>query len=270
MMLLGSPQVQHREGGVHDMAGHVAHRAGAEVLPRAPAERVIRRVVRAHGRRADPQIPVQAIGNRRRVSRPGHPLRPDRTVGPAVHLADRADGPGGDPFLHQPQPLFRVALVAHLGDDLVLPGGLGQRTRLADRPRERLLHVHVLAKLHRRHRDDRVIVVGGGDHDRVDVLLRLEHLPEVLVHLRLRELLRNAVLHQLGLRGFAGVAVAERDDVVALGHVHQVRRAHAVGVADDRDVDGVARRLEAGAEHVARHDREAGGGGGGGRHELAA
>ena len=54
-----------------------------------------------------------------------------------------------------------------------------------------------------------------------------------------------------------------------LRHVDQVRRAHAVRVADDGDVDGVARRLEPGAEHVARHDRDAGSGGGG-AHERAA
>ena len=142
---------------------HVAHRAGAEVLPRAPAERMVGLVVTgasAPGRSTDP--------SRARRARPasrsaGHALRPDRPVGPAVHLAHLPDRAGVEPLLHQPQALFRVALVAHLRHDLVLPRGLGQRPGLADGARQRLLHVDVLAELHRGHRDHGVVVIGRGD-----------------------------------------------------------------------------------------------------------
>ena len=187
-----------------------------------------------------------------------------------MHLAHLADRAGIEPLLHQAQALFRVALVAHLRHDLVLARRLGQRPGLADGARQRLLHVDVLAELHRGHRDHGVRVIGRRDEHRVDVLLLLEHHAEVLVVGRLRELVeRRAALRRAGLGGRALVAVAQRDDVVGLRHVEQVVRAHAVRVADDGDVDGVARRLEPGAEHVARHDREAGRGGGG-AHELAA
>ena len=127
----------------------------------------------------------------------------------------------------------------------------------ADRARQRLLDVDVLAELHRRHRDDGVVVIGRGDDHRVDVLLLLEHLrgspgtsppsgtsPEVPLRRHRR------------LGGLALVAVAQRDDVVALATFIRFVRAHAVFVADDSDVDRVAGCLEPGAEHVARHDRD--------------
>ena len=98
-----------------------------------------------------------------------------------------ADGAGLEPLLHQAQALFGVALVAHLRDDLVLPRRLGQRPGLADGARQRLLHVDVLAQLHRGHRDQGVRVIRRGDEHRVDVLLLLEHHAVVLVLDRLRD-----------------------------------------------------------------------------------
>ena len=144
-------------------------------------ERVVGLVERAHRRRAEPQVPVHAVRHGLLLGRPRHALRPDRAVGPAVHLAHLADGAGLEPLLHQAQALFRVALVAHLRDDLVLPRRLGQGAGLGDGAGHRLLHVDVLAELHRLHRDEGVHVIGRRDEDRVDVLLLLEHHAEVLV-----------------------------------------------------------------------------------------
>ena len=225
----------------------------------------------AHLGGTNPQVPVEAIGNGHRLGRPRHALRPDRPVRPALHLADLADRAGVEPLLHQAQPLLGVSLIAHLGHDLVLARGLGQGACFADRARQRLLDVDVLAELHRRHRDDRVGVIGRGDEHRVDVLLLLEHRAEILVKDRLRELVGGAApLHRRGCR-VALVAVAERDDVVGFDDVHQVGRAHAVLVADDGDVHGVARGLEARAsQHVARNDHDPGGGACRGAHEPAA
>jgi hypothetical protein len=70
-------------------------------------------------------------------------------------------------------------LVAHLGRDLVLRRGIPEGVRFEDRVAERLLAVDVLAHPHRHHGRRRVDVVGRADHDRVDVLLLLEHAAEV-------------------------------------------------------------------------------------------
>ena len=73
-----------------------------------------------------------------------------------------------------------MALVAHLRDDLVLPGGLGHGAAFGDRVGQRLLAVDVLALLHGRDGRDRVVMVGRGDHHGVDPLVQLvEHLAEV-------------------------------------------------------------------------------------------
>ena len=56
------------------------------------------------------------------------------------------------------------------------------------RPGQRLLHVHVLAEIHRGQRDQRVRVIGRRDHHGVDVLLLGEHLAVVGVALRLGNL----------------------------------------------------------------------------------
>ena len=82
--------------------------------------------------------------------------------------------------------LVGLALVAHLGDDLVLAGRLGDGAGLEHRVRQRLLAVDVLAGPHHGHRDRGVRVVRRGDDDGVDVLLLLEHLAEVEVELGLR------------------------------------------------------------------------------------
>ena len=73
-----------------------------------------------------------------------------------------------------------VALVAHLGHDLVFPGGLKESHALAVGAGEWLLHVDVLAEFHGRKGRNRVHVVRSGDHHRVDLVLVLgQHLPVV-------------------------------------------------------------------------------------------
>jgi hypothetical protein len=119
-----------------------------------------------------------------------------------------------------------------------------------DRSRERLLYVHVLAHSHRRHGDDGMRVIRRRDGDRVDAsAFPLEHLPKVAILLRGREagiaLLSHAVIH-----------VAHRDDVLA-AHAVDVAASHTTD-ADARDVERIARRTVAAAEHVARNDREDG------------
>ncbi len=71
------------------------------------------------------------------------------------------------------------------------------------RPAERLLHVDVLAGVHRGRRNHRVHVIGRGDDDRVDVLLLVEHLAVVPVPLHFRQLLVDESLQRV-VRGHLG------------------------------------------------------------------
>ena len=106
-------------------------------------------------------------------------LRPHRPVGPVVNFPQRADDAVLDPL---DDPLGGVALpkarkcVAHLR----LAGGLDHQPGLVHPVGQRLVHHDVLALLHRRHADGRVQMVGRHDLDRVDALLLVQQLAEVL------------------------------------------------------------------------------------------
>ena len=86
--------------------------------------------------------------------------------------------------------------------------GLGQGTGLVDRAGERLLAVDVLSPLDGRHRDDRVRMVRRAHDDRVDPLLLVEHLAEVLVFLGPRILVER-------VRGVVPIDVGQGHDVLA-------------------------------------------------------
>ena len=182
----GILQFQGPEGGVEDVASQVAQRAGAEVPPRPPVARMIRRDDRG--------------------DRP-----PDRSTGPNRATAGRAAFPSdarprcpaarrGDWSRHAPRGPLRwprsrstrrvnrdavagVPLVAHLGGDLVFAGGLGEQPGLVDAMGERLLHVDVLAALDGRQGDHGMRVIGRGHDHGVDVLLLVEHDAEIRVTL---------------------------------------------------------------------------------------
>ena len=95
-----------------------------------------------------------------------------------MHVADRAVP---DPLAKHADRVGRMPLVAQLRDHLVLGGGLHQRADFADRVRQRLLAVDVLAALDGRHRHHGVRVIGGGHDYRIDGLLHpVEHFAEVL------------------------------------------------------------------------------------------
>ena len=133
-----------------------------------------------------------------------------------LHVADLARP---DNFAGCLGALVVPALIAHLGRNLVLHGGVRQQLRFPRRPRQRFLAVDVLAVLHGEPRDRRVHVIGRGDHHRVDVLaLGLEHLAIVFVLIRLR-ILREAARRTLL------VDVAHRDDVLSGRRADQNRRA---------------------------------------------
>ena len=90
-----------------------------------------------------------------------------------------ADGASPDVLVQQTGIIGGVALIAHLRGDFRCRGLLRELSDFLHGPGERLLHVHVLAEVHGRQRDGRVHVIGRGYHDRVDVLLLVEHLAVV-------------------------------------------------------------------------------------------
>ena len=114
-----------------------------------------------------------------------------------------------------------MALVAHLGHDLVLFGGLRQRSGLIDVVREGLFAERVLAILDGPHGGRGVVVVGRGDEDYVDLLVHLvEHLAVVeegldLVHL---DFLFAQPLHGVGHAGI--IHIHEGDKLLAHGRAH--------------------------------------------------
>ena len=141
------------------------------------------------------------------TSRTG-PTTPDR-----ISSTPGAEAQGGRP------------LVAHLGGDLPLDGGLAHQAGLVRRVGQRLLAVDVLPHPHRHQGGGGVGVVGGADHHGVDLWTHLfEQLPEVAVRLRVGK--------RLGLLPEA-LAID-----VAKGH----------DVAQPADVVGVARPLAADAD----------------------
>ena len=173
------------------MAAHIAEGTGAEIPPGAPLAGVIRGVERTKRRGAAPLIPVHALGGILHIGRSVHleALRPDGAVGPGVNFAHLADEASGDPFGDLTDTFAGVALIAHLGDDFIFMGRLGEDARFKDGMGDRLLDVDVLSAAHALHRDVGVRMVGGGDDHGVDVLLLVEHLTEVGKEGGLRELL---------------------------------------------------------------------------------
>src|ERR1019366_9543647 len=130
---------------------------------------------------AEPEIPIEGVGNGCRRRDGHHLLRPTGTAGPGMDLFNLADLSRPEDLAGDARGIVRVALVAHLGGDFVF---FGRRREEAGLPREagqRLLHVHVLAMLHAGPGADGVHVVGRANHHGVNVFaLFVEHLAEVL------------------------------------------------------------------------------------------
>ena len=133
---------------------------------------------------------LQARGQRRRAR---HALRPvaERPVRPHVHLANLADGAGGDVLVAEAGLVARVPLVAHLRHELGIVLRLLRQQRALPRPTSTAASGRRRACRgpSRRRAIARVHVIGRRDDDRVDVLLLLEHLAIVAILLNLRQLL---------------------------------------------------------------------------------
>ena len=107
------------------VVAHVAEAAGAVGVPAAVHGEGVARMVGTIGLGSLPERPVEAVGHGRpRLVIRLHALRPERTIGPVVHLADGADHAGRDPR-RQRVPVGLVAVREQVG------GGRGSRARPA-------------------------------------------------------------------------------------------------------------------------------------------
>ena len=124
-----------------------------------------------------------------------------------------------------------MPLRPELRGEAFLAGSLREPPHLLHLVGEWLLEINMLAAFHRPPSGMEVRVVGGADHDRIDLLLEsVEHRAEV------GELGRPGVL-LVGLAGPHVVNVAKRHDVLAT-HAFEIRHALAAK-ADDGNVEFV-------------------------------
>ena len=184
-----------------------------------------------------------------------------------MHISDRPDDSRLDPLVDETGSVAGVALVSHLSHDLRIgERQISQRPRFVHRVGQRLLHVDVLAALHRSFGHDGVQMIRSCDDDTIDVLLLVQHLAEIGVARGLVEFLFEGdafgpvallivleLLGDLALRK-SEIDVREGDEILRLGQLQSVLGSHATN-ADYREVHGVAGRLVSdAAKHVSRND----------------
>jgi hypothetical protein len=155
----------------------VAHLARARVPDPVPVVLQIVAVDRFVLRGTEPQVVIDLGRNRQRRR-----TLADRRPHPVAVDASRQDLAERPLFVQELLDLRLHRIGTLLGADLAdLAVLLRRGHRLAAFPlavRQRLFHVHVLARLHRPDRGQAVPVVAGGDHHRVDARI-VEHAPEI-------------------------------------------------------------------------------------------
>ncbi len=214
------------------MTTDVAQGAATEIPPPAPLERGIRGVIRPFGSGPEPEIPVEGVRHGRGIGWPLDSLRPDRAVGPEMHLVDGPDRVGIEPFFQLANAFATMALDPHLGHHVVSSGGLGERPRFPDGVGQRFLDEHVFAHLDRHHRDREMHVIGRRHGDRIDLVVQLQqHLAVVTVQRDVRVLLER-------FRCRDPVDIAQGDDVFT-GHAGHVTASFAAAT-DASDVEFAA------------------------------
>src|SRR5262249_10052584 len=118
------------------------------------------------------------------------------------------DRAGHEQLLDLPALRRGMALIARLRGELrVLRSGLANQPRLPDIVSERLLTVDVLAVGQRQIGGECMGMLGGADHDGIEVVGVVEYPAEIIVFLRLRESLGRSIHGML-------VDVAEDRDVL--------------------------------------------------------
>ena len=251
------------EPGVINVATHVAERPGAIADPLAPVAGVeLARDEFPHLADADPFVPVERRGRGLvAVGQGSH--RPPRFRARAVDRLHLPDDSRLEQLHRGLVARARCDLDAHLGHQLVGGGELAETTRFLEGAGEGLLAVDVFTKLHRRHRDGCVQVVGRADHDRIDLLVHLvEKFAPVLEDLR-------AGMGLVELLGATEIDLGHGDEgrIRRLQHFGEITPSPATS-AEVGEAEIAARSARGGRFPTDPGSGE--GGGGGGLEEVAA
>ena len=232
--------------GMYGVAGEVAAAEISAEVPghdvRGPAVRMKTAVVRAPGRRAEPEVPIQAFGHR---------LGRQTDVAARARMIDVDDAYFPDrTSAHQVAGLMKLGggtlLQAALEHPTVASDRVDHGPRLADGQRDGFLAVDVLAGLGRHDRGQGVPAVAGCDKDGVDVFAGQEN-AEVVACLTAPIRAGGALLGVSRLDGGLGmfaappVHVADGDNlgIRILQAAPDVALAHHAG-ADEAKGDAVA------------------------------
>ncbi len=205
--MCGVSEVESLEGGVENMAGHIAECAGAEIPPAAEVPGVVAAVIRTFGGRTEESIPVECRRYFLRFYRTRKALRPDRTVGECVDTGHFTDFAVPNPVADFAHTVARSALVTHLGGYFVFVGKTGEQTRLVNGMCERLLAVYMFAGYKSVGRDDCMGVVGSSYYNSICIL---EHF---VVHTTVVVVTFCVGISAEDVVGILPVYVAEADDV---------------------------------------------------------
>lgn len=286
--LFGDELAEDGEGGVHDVATHVAEGAGAELPPAAPVEGggaggalflfggdwvEVELEVGLGGLAGEPEVPVE-IGGAFDELLLNRALGPDGAIGPEADFFEGANGTLLDPFFGHALAVHGAALIAHLGDDFGVFGSAVEIADFGDVVAEGFLDADVLAVLDGVHGGEVVGVIWGGDDDAVDLVRHfVEHLAEVLVELGgggsgLGGV--EVVLFALfgGFFEALGVDIDHGDDVMIEGDHAGVGEAFAVGTDLD-EVEALGGGVLAAEEEIGAGEGAGGEAGGGGEEVTA-
>ena len=146
-----------------------------------------------------------------------------------MHLRHRPDRAALHQFHHAAVVSHRMNLRPHLRRHLRLPRRLADHARLPDIVGQRFLTIHMLPRLERRQRCQRMRVLRSAHDHRIVILQFRKELPEI------HELLRAGKFRHRR-REVLLIHIAQRDDVIPLRrHVRQISRP-APAAADHCDI----------------------------------
>lgn len=171
------------ENAVHGVAGHVCQRTAAEVVKSAPFEIMINAIFEgAFGGGPKPEIPIDIVWNGVFPLWAGVALWPDGTVGDAMDFVHVAEEVAIDVFVDHTVAFIAMALVAHLGGNFVFFHPALELAAFPDGVHERLLRVSMFACGQGQRGGHVVVMVGGGDHDGIEIFdFLVEQLAVVLI-----------------------------------------------------------------------------------------
>lgn len=217
---------------VHQVDAPIRHASAAVGEKRAPVAQEMRGIERNAGRRAEPEIVIEA-GGRIGIGRGAEPFGRFRCVNPGLHVVDFAKLAGAYDLGGALEVGTRPLLQAHLHDAIVAPRGFHHQTSFAHHVGDGLFHVDVFPGLAGGDHDVRMPMIGRGDDHRVHSAV-VQQLAEIGIRARL------AAGELMGFCKVRLVDVADRYDfgVGLFLEIGQIHAPHAAA-ADDADGDPI-------------------------------